>query len=181
MHIHSSIRTIIIWLFIANLPLASASGDAENKALDRPADALNTIFHVGLWVEDAEEMLTFLNHVMDINIISRSPRASGGERLMLRDSRGQQMELLSDPENVKPHPDFQLHPQGRTAGVAHIAIWVEDVTALKVKLTAAGYEVLAQVPKDYDDGYVSAGDKQYRILFVRGPSAVTFELFETKI
>ena len=91
------------------------------------------------------------------------------------------MELLSDPENVKPHPDFQLHPQGRTAGVAHIAIWVEDVTALKVKLTAAGYEVLAQVPKDYDDGYVSVGYKQYRILFVRGPSAVTFELFETKI
>lgn len=180
MHIHSIVRTLILLLFISNIPLASASGDAENKALDRPANALGTIFHVGLWVDDADEMLTFLNHVLDINVISRTPRASGGERLMLRDSRGQQIELLSDPVNVKPHPDFPLHPQGRTAGVAHIAIWVEDVAALKVKLAAAGYEVLAQVPKDYADGYVSAGDKQYRILFVSAPSAVTFELFEIK-
>ena len=97
-------------------------------------------------------MLGFLAEIMEFNIVLRTDRQSGGERLILRDSRGQYIELLSDPENVRAHPDFLLHPQGRVAGIAHISIWAEDVTKLKSSLVVKGYEVLGQVPTDFADG-----------------------------
>ena len=84
------------------------------------------------------------------------------------------------PFHVQAHPDFLLLPQGRVAGIAHISIWAEDVTKLKSSLVVKGYEVLGQVPTDFADGYVTSDGKMYRILFVRGPSAVTFEFFEIK-
>lgn len=176
----SSKRLAIFTLVLsAFLPL-SALAKEEVNILDRPANYVSTIFHVGLWVEDIDEMLGFLADVMEFTIVLRAERSSGGERVILSDSRGQNIELLSDPENVQAHPEFPLHPQGRVAGIAHISIWVEDVTALKSTLMAKGYDVLGQVPEDYADGYVTAGEKMYRILFIRGPGAVTFEFFEIK-
>jgi catechol 2,3-dioxygenase-like lactoylglutathione lyase family enzyme len=178
MTIKSCLRScIFLLLLIIDLQSTSLAKEDIN-ILDRPADHIGTVFHVGLWVEDIDEMLQFLDKVMDFNIVLRAERSSGGERVILSDSRGQNIELLSDPENVKAHPEFPLHPQGRVAGIAHISIWVEDVIILKNSLRALGYEILGQVPEDYTDGYVSSNDKMYRILFVQGPGAVTFEFFE---
>ena len=180
MTIKSCLRSCIILLLLI-IDLQGTSLAKENiNILDRPADHIGTVFHVGLWVEDIEEMLQFLDEVMDFNIVLRAERSSGGERVILSDSRGQNIELLSDPKNVKAHPDFPLHPQGRVAGIAHISIWVEDVIALRNSLVALGYEVLGQVPEDYTDGYVSSNGKMYRILFIQGPGAVSFEFFEIK-
>lgn len=180
MVIYTKFRLAIFALLMINLLHGTAQAKNETNVLDRPANHLNTIFHVGLWVENLNEMLGFLAEIMEFNIVLRTDRQSGGERLILRDSRGQYIELLSDPENVQAHPDFLLHPQGRVAGIAHISIWAEDVTKLKSSLVVKGYEVLGQVPTDFADGYVTSDGKMYRILFVRGPSAVTFEFFEIK-
>jgi catechol 2,3-dioxygenase-like lactoylglutathione lyase family enzyme len=174
-------RLILSLLFLGNCLLSTAIADDEVNVLDRPASHLNTVFHVGLWVEDMDEMLSFLAEVMDYKIVLRAQRDTGGERLILSDPRGQYIELLSDPENVQAHPDFPLHPQGRVAGVAHISIWVEDVTILKSTLLAKGYEVIGQTPKDFADGYVTSGKDSYRILFIRGPSGLSFEFFEVKL
>ena len=177
---YTNFRLALFILLLTSLPHAAVQAKNEKNILDRPASHLNTIFHVGLWVQNVDEMLEFLSEFMIFNIVLRAERESGGERVILSDSRGQKIELLSDPENVKPHPDFPLHPQGRVAGVAHFSIWVEDVPGLKKKLTASGYEVLGQIPADPATVYANMNGKMYRILFIRGPGDVTFELFEIK-
>ncbi len=160
----------------------SITAIAENKMsiLDRPAEHVKSIFHTGLWVEDADEMLAFLGAVMDYNIVLRAERRAGGERIIIEDSRGQKLELLSAPGEVAPHPDLPLHPVGKVAGVAHISIWVENAMALEEKLGSMGYEILGRIPDSYDDGYSSFEGKEFRVLFVNGPGAMTFELFEVK-
>lgn len=156
------------------------AAEAKQSVLDRPPEHVNTIFHTGIWVEDVDEMLAFLDIVMDYEIVVRANRQAGGERVILNDARGQHIELLSDPDQVKPHPAFPLHPTGLVAGVAHISIWVRDALALEEKLQPLGYEILGRIPDDYASGYASFQGKEYRVLFVNGPGAMTFELFEVK-
>jgi catechol 2,3-dioxygenase-like lactoylglutathione lyase family enzyme len=141
---------------------------------------IGSFYHMGIWVEDLDEMTGFLSLVMDLTLLTRVERATGGERLILEDARGQRIELLSDPSAVVAHPEFPLHPQGRVAGIAHIAIQVDDVIRLRDLLTAKGYPILAQAPTDYADGYISSEVSEHRILFIAGPSGVTFELFEIR-
>ena len=117
---------------------------------------------------------------MDLELVSQADRATGGKRAIYQDSRGQRIELLSDPSSVVPHPNFPLHPRGRVAGIAHISIQVDDVIPLRDILKARGYEVLAQAPADFDDGYIVSEVPEHRILFVGGPDNVTFELFEIR-
>ena len=180
MIINTKFRLATFMLLMICLPYAATQAKDQINILDRPDSHLNTIFHVGMWVENVDEMLEFLSEFMTFDIVLRAERESGGERVILSDSRGQKIELLSDPKNVKPHPDFPLHPQGRVAGVAHFSLWVEDVPGLKNRLTASGYEILAQIPADPASAYTNMNGKMYRILFVRGPGNVTFELFEIK-
>jgi catechol 2,3-dioxygenase-like lactoylglutathione lyase family enzyme len=177
---HSLLQSLIFTLLFMTLSPMPTFAEDKKSVLERPDNHVNTLFHVGLWVEDIDKMLEFLSEIMSYDIVLRSPRHTGGERLILSDARGQKIELLSDPDNVIPHPEFPLHPQGRVAGIAHISIWVEDALNLKKKLSAQGYEILGQVPADYSDGYFSSDGKMYRILFVRGPNEITFELFEIK-
>ena len=73
---------------------------------------------------------------------------------------------------------FLAHFLGITASIC--AIWVDDVTVLKDTLSVKGYEVIGQVPEDFADGYVASDGQMYRILFISGPGAVTFELFEIR-
>jgi len=167
-------------LLLASVLTSNAPARDASAALDRPENAVNSLFHIGLWTEDLEEMQAFLTGILDLSLVSRSRRRTGGERVIFSDPRGQLIELLSDPGTVVPHPEFLLHPRGHVAGVAHLAIQVEDVVAIKDKLSAKGYLVISQVPEDFADGYMETGTKKYRILYVRGPDAVTFELFEIK-
>lgn len=90
-----------------------------------------SLFHVGFWVEDLEEMHDFLSAYMDVETVIRAPRENGGERLILRDARGQFIELLSEPGKVQARPEIPHHPIGRTAGVTHIAVYTDDTLALK--------------------------------------------------
>ena len=76
--------------------------------------------------------------------------------------------------------EFPLHPLGRVAGIAHIAIHVDDVVALKREILSRGYQVLAQAPEDFSQGYIHLEHSSHRILYVRGPSSISFELFEIR-
>ena len=176
MKLTPSIIALLCFIFSSGV----LSAETGPSILDRPPEHVGTIFHAGIWVEDVDEMLTFLDVVMDYDIVVRAKREAGGERVILKDSRGQHIELLSDPQNVVPHPEFALHPQGRVAGVAHLSIWVKDVLALEGKLGSMGYKILGKIPDDYSQGYADFKGKAYRVLFVNGPGAMTFELFEVK-
>ncbi len=167
---------LIVLMFIS-----SEVSFAENSKVtipDKSGDFKNGIYHVGLWVDDVDAMITFLSEVSSLKVISRVQLPSGGERLFLSDRRGQRLELLSNPETVKPHTQYPLHPRGAYAGMAHISIEVDDVIAIRDQLTAKGYDVIGQAPKDFADGYVTSEVDAHRILFVKGPSSMSFEFFE---
>ena len=152
----------------------------ESNLLESRKGAAGNFFHTGMWVEDIDQMLEFLSLIMDYQVLSRGKRPDGGERVMLSDSRGQLLELLSDPKNVTAHDEFRLHPLGRVAGIAHVSIQVENVEQLKSRLLENHYQLIAQAPAAYEDAYLSVGQSEYRILFIEGPSGVSFELFEIR-
>lgn len=153
------------------LPMA----DAQDAASVGPP--LEGILHIGIWVRDPDETLEFLQALSDFTVFSESVRETGGRRVFVHDTKGQVIEMLT-AEDVVAHPDFELHPLGRTAGVAHIAIWVEDAIGIREKLVSMGYEILRQIPEDDADGPVRTGFGHSRIVYVAGPDAITFELIE---
>ncbi len=163
------------------LALIATGAYADNHTVvipDKAGDFKNGIYHIGLWVDDVDEMISFLSAVSSLKVISRVELPSGGERLFLSDARGQRLELLSSPRTIKPHTQYPLHPLGAHAGIAHISIEVDDVIAIQTLLLERGYEVISQAPKDFADGYVTSEVDAHRILFVKGPSAMSFEFFE---
>ncbi len=138
------------------------------------------ILHVGLWVTDVDEMLAFLGEISDFTKFAESERSTGGKRIFVHDAKGQVIELLTAPD-VEDHPDFALHPIGRTAGIAHIAVRVDNTLELRNRLQKMGYAILRQNPENDDEGYLFMGIYgEARNLFLEGPSGVTFELFEIK-
>jgi catechol 2,3-dioxygenase-like lactoylglutathione lyase family enzyme len=138
------------------------------------------ILHVGLWVTDVDEMLAFLGEISDFTKFAESERSTGGKRIFVHDAKGQVIELLTAPD-VEDHPDFALHPIGRTAGVAHIAVRVDNTLELRNRLQKMGYAILRQNPENDDEGFLFMGIYgEARNLFLEGPSGVTFELFEIK-
>ena len=142
------------------------------------AQAPGGMIHTGMWVEDMDKMVAFFEaHDLGFKVINREARATGGERVYLIDRAGNMLELLSAPE-VVPHPEFPLHPVGRVAGIAHLALETGDIVALKERVQEQGYEVLRQAPADFADGYITSDAGVHRIMFVAGPSDVTFEFFE---
>jgi len=168
--------------FLCACSISSGLVLAQDKipAFSKPQEYAQSLFHVGVWVEDPDEMLDFLSLIMNYEVVMRAERNTGGKRIMIADKRGQIIELLSDPDRVTRSPQFPLHPQGRVAGVAHIAIHVDDVVALKREMQARGYQILAQAPEDFSQGYIRLEHSSHRILYVRGPSSISFELFEIR-
>jgi catechol 2,3-dioxygenase-like lactoylglutathione lyase family enzyme len=165
------------------LVISSSVSIADNHTVtipDKAGDFKNGIYHVGMWVNDVDAMITFLSDVSSLKVISRVQLPNGGERLFLSDARGQRLELLSSPGSIEPHTQYPLHPQGAYAGMAHISIEVDDVVATRAQLVEKGFEIIAQAPKDFADGYVTSEVDAHRVLFVKGPSSMSFEFFEIK-
>ena len=143
-------------------------------AQDNPASSL---YHVGFWVQDIDQALHFYTQIMDFSVLSHAKRATGGERVMLGDTMGNYMEILSD-SSVLDAPDALLHPVGRVEGLPHIAIRVEDTQAMKQKLQDEGYEILREAPDPSVGGYITSENGEHRMIFVRGPGNISLELFE---
>jgi catechol 2,3-dioxygenase-like lactoylglutathione lyase family enzyme len=172
-------KILVIILLIVSTSISTAD-DASVVIPDKAGDFQNGIYHVGMWVDDVDAMVSFLSDISSLQVISRVQLPTGGERLFLSDARGQRLELLSSPESIKPHTQYPLHPLGAYAGMAHISIEVNDVVATRAQLVKKGFEIISQAPKDFADGYITSEVDAHRVLFVRGPSSMSFEFFEIR-
>ncbi len=136
------------------------------------------IHHIGIWVDDMDEMIAFLTQTLGLRLATREPRgaAGSGERALFHLGDNQIIEILSEP-NVQPRPDFPVHPVGHVTGISHLCLRVIDLPAWEMKLNSTKYPITKRWP---DDGYAYTGMGSLRVLWFTGPSGVGFELFEFK-
>ena len=148
----------------------------EDESKTMPA-ADKGFFHVGIWLApaDLDRALVFYRELLDFRPVSRAPRKSGGERLFLRNGRGELIELLID-DKVTQLDDFPQHPKDRVAGIAHLCFEVPDLLAARATAERLGAEIIQQAPNDGSFGGSEAGT--HRILFIEAPGGTTIELFE---
>jgi catechol 2,3-dioxygenase-like lactoylglutathione lyase family enzyme len=136
------------------------------------------IHHIGIWVDDMDEMIAFLTETLGLQLAVREPRGAvgSGERALFSAGGAQLIEILTEP-NVQPRPDVPVHPLGHVAGIPHICLRVIDLPAWEEQLNAAGYPITKRWP---DEGYADTLMGPLRVLWFTGPSGVGFELFEFK-
>jgi catechol 2,3-dioxygenase-like lactoylglutathione lyase family enzyme len=138
-----------------------------------------TMFHVGFWVQPAEvdRTLDFYADLLGYEPVSRKPRKSGGERIFLRNSEMQYLEVLvSDDAQQLTH--FPQHPKERVVGVTHLCFEIPDLDEARATAERLGAEIIMQAPGDGSFGKSEVGE--HRILFVQAPAGITVELFEFK-
>lgn len=136
-----------------------------------------SLFHIGIWLSEAEldAAMAFYKDLLDFEPVARSPRRSGGERVFMRNSAGNFLELLVG-DDVQHLMHFPQHPKERVVGLPHLCFEIPDLDAARAVVDAHGFEVVAQGPADGSFGSSEAG--VHRILFVKGPGGTTLELFE---
>ncbi|MBA4391685.1 MAG: hypothetical protein C0399_12230 [Syntrophus sp. (in: bacteria)] len=134
------------------------------------------IHHVGMWVDNIDEAISFFIDIMGFRLLTRGPRGSigPGERALIHAGDRQVLELLTEPK-VLPRPDFPVHPTGHVVGVPHICLRVTDVPAWQQKLKAHGYVVSEQFP---EAGFAPTELGLLRLIYFVGPGGIGFELFE---
>ncbi len=134
------------------------------------------IHHVGIWVEDIDEMISFLTGIMGFSLLTRNPRGSigPGERAVIHAGGEQFIELLTEP-NVQPRPDIPVHPAGHVAGIPHLCLRVTDLPAWQGKLRSQGYDVSELFP---ETGFNRTELGMLRLMFFVSPGGIGFELFE---
>jgi catechol 2,3-dioxygenase-like lactoylglutathione lyase family enzyme len=134
------------------------------------------IHHVGVWVDNIDEAISFLTGVMGFQLLTRGPRGSAGpgERALIHAGDRQLLELLSEPD-VQPRPDVPIHPKGHVVGIPHLCLRVTDLPAWREKLQAHGYMVLGQLP---ETGFAATELGLLRLIYFAGPGGIGFELFE---
>jgi len=172
-------KPVLIFVFLASSTVTLAE-QSTVIIPDKAGDFKNGIYHTGLLVDDVDAMVAFLAEYSSLKPISRVRLPTGGERLFLSDARGQRLELFSNPKSSELHEKYPGHPHADYIGMAHIAIEVDDVAAIKQRVMSQGYEIIFQAPKDFEDGYIISEVDAHRVLFIKGPSAVSFEFFEIK-
>lgn len=136
------------------------------------------IHHIGIWVDDMDEMITFITETLGLRLTTRESRGDvgSGERALFHAGGKQSIEILTEP-HVQPRPDVSVHPEGHVAGIPHICLRVSDLPAWPERLNAAGYPISKKWP---DEGYGDTTMGPLRVLWFTGPSGVGFELFEFK-
>jgi catechol 2,3-dioxygenase-like lactoylglutathione lyase family enzyme len=136
------------------------------------------IHHIGIWVQDIDEMIVFLTETLGLQLLTREQRGDvgTGERALFHAGGNQLIEILTEP-NVQQRPNVPVHPEGHVAGIPHICLRVSDLPAWTEKLQTAGYPIAQRWP---EGGYADTMLGSLRILWFTGPSGVGFELFEFK-
>jgi catechol 2,3-dioxygenase-like lactoylglutathione lyase family enzyme len=134
------------------------------------------IHHVGAWVDNIDEAISFLTDIMGFRLLTRGPRGSigPGERALIHAGDSQVLELLTEP-NVQPRPDLPVHPIGHVVGIPHLCLRVTDLPAWRTKLQTHGYTVTGQLP---EAGFADTELGRLRLIFFVGPGGIGFELFE---
>ena len=136
------------------------------------------LHHVGIWVDDMDEMLNFLTEVMGFTLLWRGSRGERGpgESARVHAGDNQLFEIITEP-NVQPRPDFPVHPIGHVAGIAHICFRVTNIPAWDEKIQSLGYPITLRAP---EQGFTNSMLGCQRALLFTGPSEVGFELVEFK-
>lgn len=160
--------------------IASSPAAAQIVLPDKAGDFRNGVYHTGFVVDEIDTMIDFLGAYSSLRVLSRVRLPNGGERVFLGDARGQRLELLSDPVANQPKKGKPTHPRDAVAGLAHLAIEVDDAAAVRERVLAEGYKIVFQVPGDFSEGYVVSEVDAHRVLFIEGPSGVSIEFFEIR-
>jgi catechol 2,3-dioxygenase-like lactoylglutathione lyase family enzyme len=134
------------------------------------------IHHVGVWVDNIDEAISFFTDIMGFRLLTRGPRGGvgAGERALIHAGDQQVVELLSEPD-VQPRPDVPVHPIGHVVGIPHVCLRVTDVPAWRKKLQTNGYTVVGQFP---ETGFAKTELGLLRLIYFVGPGGIGFELFE---
>lgn len=136
------------------------------------------IHHIGIWVDDMDEMIAFLIETLGLRLALREQRGEvgAGERALFYAGGNQSIEILTEP-HVQPRPDVPVHPAGHVAGIPHICLRVIDLPTWEDTLNATKCPITKRWP---DQGYADTPLGPLRVLWFTGPSGVGFELFEFK-
>ena len=133
------------------------------------------IHHVGLYVDDVDEMVSFLTDVMGFRLLTR-PEFDWGERVFVDVGANARLEVVRSAE-MQPRPDIPAHGVFPVIGVPHICFRVTDLPALEAEIKSLGYAINRKTP---EQEYVRSELGSARAIWVTGPSGVDFEFFEFK-
>jgi len=136
----------------------------------------HNLHHVGIWADDASEMVTFLTEVLGFRVVTRLQEDSF-QRIFVHLGDAQLFEILAKPE-VPTRPDMPAHMAGGSGaitGIPHICFRVTDLPAWEAKIRARGYTINYKIP---DQGYDRFELGAVRAIWFTGPSRIDFELFE---
>ncbi len=135
--------------------------------------------HAGLWVQpqDCNALQTLLKELLGFELVSRVPRKRGGERLFLKNSSGQYLEILV-ADNVVRLSEYPRHPKDRVAGVAHLCFTVADTEFAASRAEQLGAQIVLRAPAEGE--FTTSELGEHRMVFVQAPGEITLELFQFK-
>lgn len=133
--------------------------------------------HAGIWVRPSEldAVIAFFLGVLGYAEVSRAERKSSGERVFLKNSSSQYIEVLVS-DDVEVLDAYPHHPKNRVEGVAHLCFSVPNIDEARATAEKLGAQVTLQAPADGRYGTSELGE--HRILFLQAPGNISIELFE---
>ena len=131
------------------------------------------LHHVGIWVDDPEEMIQFLTEVLGFRQVSRV-QPGAVDRTFIHAGGDQYFEILSKAA-MQPRPNVPHHPVEAVVAVPHICLRANDLPAWEQKLKELGYTVYRH-PMASAFGPFELG--RARNFWFTGPGGVDFEMIE---
>ena len=137
------------------------------------------IHHVGFWVDDVDEMVSFLQDILGFKLLTRTAFDDKGERLFVDVGNQATIEILYHPDS-QPRPNVPPHgaPGDMVIGMPHICFRVFNLRKLETKIHEQGYKILNKFPKNDSDIVTGFELGIARAIWFVGPSDISFELFE---
>lgn len=124
----------------------------------------NRFDHVGIAVESIEASLPFYTEKLGLSVCDET-EIPGRVKIVKLDAGVVTLELLQYVDPLE-----KCDAEGRIPGVAHLAMWTDDVRADIDRLGKAGVKIIDKEPRALADGRLVA--------FVEGPDRVVIELME---
>ena len=140
---------------------------------------LNTIRHIGIVVKDPDESLVFWRDLLGFSVYADNleegsfidsilNQANTSVRtIKLRDEKNQSVELLHFRDQSS---DLSQSSTLFTPGITHIALQVQDIHKIVLRLRDSGYRSLSE-PN-------IAPNQKAKVVFINGPENLYLELVE---
>jgi len=125
---------------------------------------ITAVSHVGINTTDLDRSLRFYHEILGLPIVEDLTLESGLRLVHLRAGPHSTVELFGRPEAVLPPPE------GRYAGLVHLAVNVDDVDAAYARLRAQGVQFTVE-PRP-------GKGQTKRLAFLQDPDGTLIELVE---